>query len=191
MKRFHFGKKGMFHKLFLMGITCWMGLNCNPMDDGNDGVAQYHREFTAFYSLFFIVPDLDFNQFCPPTDQIPILEPGTYSRFMQVGDTYLFDNRARLNALQDTYGSSKFFTFTIQESTGQEIRLVSPYCRDNPNEYSADDDSGMSGQLETVSIDLTVPPLPQKRLGFFTKLKALSGSGTITFTTPSAPDPPH
>lgn len=127
MKRFHFSKKGMFHKLFLMGTTCWMGLNCNPMDDGNDGVAQYHREFTAFYSLFFIVPDLDFNQFCPPTDQIPILEPGTYSRFMQVGDTYLFDNRARLNGISKN-GFFEYFTFSIQENAGQNIKLTTPEC---------------------------------------------------------------
>lgn len=191
MKRFHFGKKGMFHKLFLMGITCWMGLNCNPMDDGNDGVAQYHREFTAFYSLFFIVPDLDFNQFCPPTDQIPILEPGTYSRFMQVGDTYIFDNRARLNTSGAYTGSSRFFTFNIQEAPAQEIRLVSPFCGTSSSDYPAHNDSGISGQLENLYIDLEVPPFSQKRSGFFTKIKVISGSGTITITTPSAPDPPH
>ncbi|PJZ57413.1 LIC_10705 family lipoprotein [Leptospira barantonii] len=180
----------MLRKLFSAGIVCWMGLNCNPMDDGSNGVAQYHREFTAFYSLFFIVPDLDFNQFCPPTNQIPILEPGTHTRFMQAGDTFLFDNRARFQQSAPA-GERRFFTFTIQENPGQNIKLTTPACGNNPRDYDAHNDSGLAGQLESVYIDLLTPPLPQKRTGFFTKLINISGSGTITFTTPSAPDPPH
>ncbi|EKR55075.1 hypothetical protein LEP1GSC105_3871 [Leptospira interrogans str. UI 12758] len=115
------------------------------------------------YSVFFILPNLDFNQYCPPTEEIPILEPGTYTRYMSEGDTYIFDNRARFQQSAPS-GERRYFTFTIQE---------------NP------------GQFETLSIALLTPPLPVKRFRFFTKLKAVTGSGIITFTTPSAPDPPQ
>ncbi|OMI16048.1 hypothetical protein BUQ74_17565, partial [Leptospira weilii serovar Heyan] len=145
-------------------------------------------------AFFFILPNLDLDQFCPPTDQIPILEPGTYTRFMEEGDTYLFDNRARLNAAipnNGGRGASEYFTFTIQEAAGQNIKLTSPYCGNSSEEYKADDDSGLSGKLEILDLNLKIPPLPQRRLGFFTKLTATSGFGTISFTTPTAQDPPQ
>ncbi|RHX78687.1 LIC_10705 family lipoprotein [Leptospira yasudae] len=189
MKRLCFERISLFRKLILIGIACCIGSNCDLLENDNS-VAQYHREFTAFYSLFFIVPDLDFNQFCPPTDQIPILEPGTHTRFMQAGDTYIFDNRARFQQ-SAIAGEERIFTFVIQENIGQEIKLTTPECGTDPFEYRAADDSGLSGQAEVVYIRLRTPPLPIKRSNFFAKLTAISGSGTISFTTPTTPDPPH
>lgn len=110
---------------------------------------------------------------------------------MQAGDTYIFDNRARLNTSGAYTGSSRFFTFNIQEAPAQEIRLVNPFCGTSSSDYPAHNDSGISGQLENLYIDLEVPPFSQKRSGFFTKIKVISGSGTITITTPATPDPPN
>ncbi|RHX91384.1 hypothetical protein DLM76_16770 [Leptospira yasudae] len=189
MKRLCFERISLFRKLILIGIACCIGSNCDLLENDNS-VAQYHREFTAFYSLFFIVPDLDFNQFCPPTDQIPILEPGTHTRFMQAGDTYIFDNRARLNAFNP--GSLfEYFTFIFQENPGQEVQLVSLECGASSFEYQARQDTGLPNQLENVYIGLKTPPFGANRSRFFTKFKGISGSGTITFTTPSAQDPPQ
>ncbi|EMK23355.1 hypothetical protein LEP1GSC008_0620 [Leptospira kirschneri serovar Bulgarica str. Nikolaevo] len=142
------------------------------------------------YSIFFILPNLDLNQYCPPTEEIPILEPGTYTRYMSEGDTYIFDNRARFQQSAPS-DERRYFTFTIQENPGQEMKLTTPECGNSSDEFKADDDSGLPGQFETLSIALLTPPLPVKRFRFFTKLKAVTGSGIITFTTPSAPDPPQ
>ncbi|TGM98118.1 LIC_10705 family lipoprotein [Leptospira yasudae] len=180
-------------KLLFILVLLWFQVGCILLehDDSKKGKTNgIDNEQFAAYTLFFVVPDLDFNQFCPPTDQIPVLEPGTHTRFMQAGDTYIFDNRARLQPTSAA-GERRYFTLSIQENLSQEIRLVTPECGNSPDEFKADDDSGLTGQLETLSIALLTPPLPQKRSRFFTKLKALSGSGTVTFTTPSLPDPPH
>ncbi|RHX89139.1 LIC_10705 family lipoprotein [Leptospira stimsonii] len=186
----------MIRILGLLGLICLFTAHCNgEFENSNKGTTNgLDNNFLLTYSFFFVVPNLDFNQFCPPTEQIPILEPGTHTRFMQAGDTFIFDNRARLNAGGNpnvARGFSAFFSFAIQESPGQEIKLVSPVCGTSANEYGAYDDSGLSGQLENVYIDLKIPPLAQNRNGFFTKIKAISGSGTFTITTPLAQDPPH
>ncbi|AYV58078.1 hypothetical protein EFP84_20500 [Leptospira kmetyi] len=184
----------MLKKILFVVIAGFLAIQCDnlKLEDSNRGTtAGLDNNFLLTYGFFFIAPNLDFNQYCPPTDQIPILEPGTYMRFMQAGDTYLFDNRARLNSVKSYSGSSEYFTFTIQENTGQNIKLTSPYCGDSSLDYKADGDSGLSGQLETLRINLKVPLLPPRRFGFFTKLTALSGSGTITLTTPTAQDPPQ
>ncbi|WP_025182979.1 LIC_10705 family lipoprotein, partial [Leptospira interrogans] len=126
-----------------------------------------------------------------PTEEIPILEPGTYTRYMSEGDTYIFDNRARLNTPYQGH-ASEYFTFIIQENAEQEIKLISPVCGTSPDFYSAKGDSGTFGHLETLYISLRIPESkPQNRYGYFTKLKAVSGSGTITFTTPTVQDPPR
>ncbi|WP_249262352.1 LIC_10705 family lipoprotein, partial [Leptospira alexanderi] len=167
-------------------------LRCSSSERTPNG--DYYNEFIREYAFFFILPNLDLNQFCPPTDQIPILEPGTYTRYMAEGDTYIFDNRARLNAAipnNGGRGASEYFTFRIQEAVGQNIKLTSPYCGNSSEEYKADDDSGLSGKLEILDLNLKIPPLPQRRLGFFTKLTATNGFGTISFTTPIAQDPPQ
>lgn len=91
-----------------------------------------------------MVPNLDFNQFCPPTEQIPILEPGTYNRYMAAGDSFIFDNRARFTQTVPA-GETRIFTFTIQESPGQNIKLISPYCGNCPDNNSAENDSNLSG----------------------------------------------
>lgn len=183
----------MLKRIFILIIACMLSAHCDNLkqEDFDRGTtAGIDNNFLLTYGFFFIAPNLDFNQFCPPTDQIPILEPGTYTRFMQAGDTYIFDNRARLNAVY-IGRPAEYFTFTIQESSGQNMKLTSPYCGNSPEEYKADDDSGLSGQLEVLDLRLTIPPLPQKRLGFFSKITAMSGSGNITFTTPTAQDPPQ
>ncbi|WP_429945285.1 LIC_10705 family lipoprotein [Leptospira yasudae] len=181
-------KKALVLSIAILAI--WNCENLKQPDFDRGTTAGIDNNFLLTYGFFFIVPNLDFNQFCPPTDQIPILEPGTHTRFMQAGDTYIFDNRARLQPTSAA-GERRYFTLSIQENLSQEIRLVTPECGNSPDEFKADDDSGLTGQLETLSIALLTPPLPQKRSRFFTKLKALSGSGTVTFTTPSLPDPPQ
>ncbi|WP_016751775.1 LIC_10705 family lipoprotein, partial [Leptospira kirschneri] len=114
-----------------------------------------------------------------------------YTRYMSEGDTYIFDNRARLNAPYQGH-ASEYFTFIIQENAEQEIKLISPVCGTSPDFYSAKGDSGTFGHLETLYISLRIPESkPQNRYGYFTKLKAVSGSGTITFTTPTVQDPPR
>ncbi|XDD53927.1 LIC_10705 family lipoprotein [Leptospira sp. WS4.C2] len=142
----------------------------------------------APFLLFFVVPNLDFNQYCPATDQIPILEPGTYNRYMAAGDTYIFDNRARFTQTAPA-GETRFFTFTIQESPSQNIKLTSPACGNSTFEAPAYGDSGLSGQLENVYIELQTPPFPARRRFFFAKLTLISGSGNISITTPTAADP--
>ncbi|TGM58932.1 hypothetical protein EHQ97_06150 [Leptospira adleri] len=179
-----------------MGILCCFHVGCDNLkqpDFDRGTTAGLDNNFLLTYSLFFIVPDLDFNQFCPPTNQIPILEPGTYTRFMKAGDTFIFDNRARLNAGTPNTGTgnSEYFTFTIQENPGQNIILTSPECGNSPLEFKSKQDSGLTGQLENIYVELTIPPLPARRSSFFTKLTATTGSGTITFTTPFTKDPPH
>ena len=144
----------------------------------------------APFLLFFVVPNLDFNQYCPATDQIPILEPGTYNRYMAAGDTYIFDNRARFTQTAPA-GENKFFTFIIQEGPGQNIKLTSPACGNSSYESPSYDDSGLSGQLETVFVSLRTPPFPVLRSRFFVKLTSVLGSGNITITTPTAADPPR
>ncbi|TGM98119.1 hypothetical protein EHR10_11675 [Leptospira yasudae] len=171
-------------------LASWSCDNLKEPDPHQGTTNGIDNNFLLTYGFFFVLPDLDFNQYCPPTDQIPILEPGTHTRFMQAGDTYIFDNRARLNGTYTGF-SSEFFTFTIQEAPGQEIRLVSPLCGLSPDDYRATGDSGASGQLENIYISLKIPPFPKTRSGFFTKIKAISGSGTITFTTPASQDPPN
>ncbi|WP_207762263.1 LIC_10705 family lipoprotein [Leptospira harrisiae] len=140
------------------------------------------------YLFFFVVPNLDFNQFCPPTEQIPILEPGTYNRYMAAGDSFIFDNRARFTQTAPA-GETRIFTFTIQESPGQNIKLTSPACGDSSFEAPSKGDSGLSSQLETIYIGLRTPPFPAKRTFFFTKLTSISGSGNISITTPTSADP--
>ncbi len=180
----------MLRKMMILTFACWLAFHCNgEFENSNKGTTNgLDNNFLLTYSLFFVVPNLDFNQFCPPTDQIPILEPGTHTRFMKAGDTFIFDNRARFQQSAPA-GERRYFTFVIQENPGQEIKLKTPSCGNSQTEYGAYNDSGQPGQMETVYIDLMTPPLPQKRTGFFTKLTAISGSGTISFTTPTAPDP--
>ncbi|WP_176082403.1 LIC_10705 family lipoprotein [Leptospira alexanderi] len=178
----------MLKQIFLTILFVCFNLRCSSSERTPNG--DYYNEFIREYAIFFILPNLDLNQFCPPTDQIPILEPGTYTRYMAEGDTYLFDNRARLNGIY-TGGSYEYFTFRIQENPGQEIKLTSPECGNSSYEYRAKQDSGQSGKLENIYIGLAVPPLSVKRSNFFTKFTAIFGSGTITFTTPFAQDPPR
>ncbi|AAS69327.1 LIC_10705 family lipoprotein [Leptospira interrogans] len=178
----------MLKKILYLILISYLNLYCDYLQ--GTSTSDYHNEFMLEYSVFFILPNLDFNQYCPPTEEIPILEPGTYTRYMSEGDTYIFDNRARFQQSAPS-GERRYFTFTIQENPGQEMKLTTPECGNSSDEFKADDDSGLPGQFETLSIALLTPPLPVKRFRFFTKLKAVTGSGIITFTTPSAPDPPQ
>ncbi|PJZ57414.1 LIC_10705 family lipoprotein [Leptospira barantonii] len=183
----------MFKKVLLVLIVGCLAMQCDnlkPEDSNRGTTAGLDNNFLLTYGFFFIAPNLDFNQFCPPTDQIPILEPGIHTKFMQAGDTYIFDNRARLNAFNP--GSLfEYFTFTFQENAGQEIQFVSLECGLSSFEYRARQDTGLSGQSENVYIGLKTPPFEANRSRFFTKFKGITGSGTITFTTPNAQDPPH
>ncbi|EMO41227.1 LIC_10705 family lipoprotein [Leptospira noguchii] len=176
-------------KILCLIFVSYFSFDCSLTRESSHG--NFYNEFMLEYSIFFILPNLDLNQYCPPTEEIPILEPGTYTRYMSEGDTYIFDNRARLNTLNSYSGSSELFTFSFRESPSQNIKLVSPHCGQSPNDYPSSTDTGSSGQLETVYIGLKVPPLEPNRYGYFTKLKAVSGSGTVTFTTPNVPDPPE
>ncbi|WP_078127577.1 LIC_10705 family lipoprotein [Leptospira alexanderi] len=176
----------MLKQIFLTILLVCFNLRCSSSERTPNG--DYYNEFIREYAFFFILPNLDLNQFCPPTDQIPILEPGTYTRFMAEGDTYLFDNRARFQQSAPA-GEERLFTFVIQENPGQEVKLTTPKCGTSPIEFKADDDSGLPGQLENVFISLQTPPLPPQRSDFFIKLTTIFGKGTITFTTPTSPDP--
>ncbi|AAN50674.1 MULTISPECIES: LIC_10705 family lipoprotein [Leptospira] len=179
----------MLKKILCLILISYLNLNCDYSQ--GTSTSDYHNEFMLEYSIFFILPNLDLNQYCPPTEEIPILEPGTYTRYMSEGDTYIFDNRARLNTPYQGH-ASEYFTFIIQENAEQEIKLISPVCGTSPDFYSAKGDSGTFGHLETLYISLRIPESkPQNRYGYFTKLKAVSGSGTITFTTPTVQDPPR
>lgn len=60
---------------------------------------------------------------------------------MAEGDTYIFDNRARFTQTS-TAGGTRVFTFSIQESPGQDIKLTSPACGDSSFEVNAKGDSG-------------------------------------------------
>ncbi|WP_025180019.1 LIC_10705 family lipoprotein [Leptospira interrogans] len=179
----------MLKKILCLILISYLNLYCDYSQ--GTSTSDYYNEFMLEYSIFFILPNLDLNQYCPPTEEIPILEPGTYTRYMSEGDTYIFDNRARLNARTSTFGLSRYFTFIIQENPEQDIKLTTPECGTSPYEFRSNQDSGQLGQLENIYIELSVPPLPVKRSSFFTKLKAVSGSGTVTFTTPNVPDPPE
>ncbi|EMJ63384.1 MULTISPECIES: LIC_10705 family lipoprotein [Leptospira] len=176
----------MLKQIFLTILFVCFNLHCGNLERTSNG--DYYNEFIREYAFFFILPDLDLNQFCPPTDQIPILEPGTYTRFMAEGDTYLFDNRARFQQSAPA-GEERLFTFVIQENPGQEVKLTTPECGNDSFEYRASGDSNLSGQIETIYVRLRTPPFPVKRSNFFTKLKVISKSGTIIFTTPTSPDP--
>ncbi|EKR62107.1 hypothetical protein LEP1GSC036_1878 [Leptospira weilii str. 2006001853] len=184
LKDEYFRRGLMLKQILLLSAIAY--LNCNDPQTRSTG--DYRNEFIREYAFFFILPNLDLNQFCPPTDQIPILEPGTYTRFMEEGDTYLFDNRARFQQSAPA-GEERLFTFVIQENPGQEVKLTTPKCGTSPIEFKADDDSGLPGQLENVFISLQTPPLPPQRSDFFIKLTTIFGKGTITFTTPTSPDP--
>ncbi|EMY78649.1 hypothetical protein LEP1GSC060_3956 [Leptospira weilii serovar Ranarum str. ICFT] len=176
----------MLKQIFLTILAVSLNLYCSSSERTSNG--DYYNEFIREYAFFFILPNLDLNQFCPPTEQIPILEPGTYTRFMGEGDTYIFDNRARFQQSAPA-GEQRIFTFRIQENPGQEIKLTTPKCGTSSAEFKADDDSALPGQVENVFISLQTPPFPPQRSDFFIKLTARYGEGTVIFTTPSAPDP--
>lgn len=144
-----------------------------------------------FLVFSLVLQTLDFNQFCPPTDQIPILEPGNHSIFLSEGQSYFFDNRARLEGFTSiTDRSDKDFTITFQENPGQDVKLESPYCGQNERTIPSENDSGLKGQLESVTIQLSNPFDPG-RVGIFVRFTSITGSGTIIFTTPSIPNPPN
>lgn len=183
------GENPMLKRILYLVLISYLNLNCDYSQ--GTSTSDYHNEFMLEYSIFFILPNLDLNQYCPPTEEIPILEPGTYTRYMSEGDTYIFDNRARLNGVPGTSDSERGFNFTFQESVNQQVKLTSPVCGNDPLESRSYNDSGLSGQIESVYIFLRIPPYSDtKRSLFFTKLTAVSGSGTITFTTPSIANPP-
>ncbi|EKO51792.1 hypothetical protein LEP1GSC127_1439 [Leptospira kirschneri str. 200801925] len=176
-------------KILCLVFISYFSFDCSLTRESSHG--NFYNEFMLEYSIFFILPNLDLNQYCPPTEEIPILEPGTYTRYMSEGDTYIFDNRARLNGVPGTSDSERGFNFTFQESVNQQVKLTSPVCGNDPLESRSYNDSGLSGQIESVYIFLRIPPYSDtKRSLFFTKLTAVSGSGTITFTTPSIANPP-
>ncbi|AAN50675.1 LIC_10705 family lipoprotein [Leptospira interrogans] len=175
----------MLKKILYLILISYLNLNCDYSQ--GTSTSDYHNEFMLEYSIFFILPNLDLNQYCPPTEEIPILEPGTYTRYMSEGDTYIFDNRARFQQSAPA-GEERIFTFIIQENPGQEVRLTTPKCGTSSIEFKADNDSGLPGQLENVFISLQTPPLSPQRSDFFIKLTTIFGQGNVTFTTPASPD---
>ncbi len=157
----------MLKKILYLILISYLNLYCDYSQ--GTSTSDYYNEFMLEYSIFFILPNLDLNQYCPPTEEIPILEPGTYTRYMSEGDTYIFDNRARFQQSAPA-GEERIFTFIIQENPGQEVRLTTPKCGTSSIEFKADNDSGLPGQLENVFISLQTPPLPPQRSDFFIKL---------------------
>jgi hypothetical protein len=165
-------------------------LHCAPPQKTlEEKLTQGGIEAAAFW--LFIFPTLDFNQYCPPTDQIPILEPGNHSIFLSEGQSYFFDNRARLEGFTSSSDfSTKEFTFIFQENPGQDVKLESPYCGQNERTIPSDNDSGLKGQLESVNTSLANPFRSGRRANF-AKLTSTIGSGTILLTSPSIPNPPN
>ena len=171
--------------LFIVCILLlYLTLHCAPPQKTlEEKLTQGGSEAAAFW--LFIFPTLDFNQFCPPTDQIPILEPGNHSIFLSEGQSYFFDNRARLEGF--TSSSDLFikdFTFIFQENPGQDVSLVVPFCGQSSESRPSSNDSGKTGQLESVKISLANPFEPGRSSNFI-RLTSTIGSGTILLTTPS------
>lgn len=175
--------------LFIICILLsFLTLHCAPSQKAlEEKITQGGSEAAAFW--LFIFPTLDFNQYCPPTDQIPILEPGTHSIFLSEGQSYLFDNRARLNGFTSSSDhSGKLFTFSFQENVNQNVKLESPNCGQDPTVQSSTNDSGKKGNFETVKIQLT-NPFETTRRGNYVKLTSTIGSGKVVISTPTNPDP--
>ncbi|MCG9874601.1 MAG: LIC_10705 family lipoprotein [Leptospiraceae bacterium] len=169
-------------------LLIFLLVNCNPPRKTlEEKLTQGGSEAAAFW--VFIFPTLDFNQFCPPTDQIPILEPGNHSIFLSEGQSYFFDNRARLDGFTSiSDGDSKEFTFIFQENPGQDVTLETPRCGQNENAISSRNNSGLKGQLESVKISLA-NPFRSGRSRNFVRITSTIGSGTILLTSPSKPNP--
>ncbi|NCS94445.1 MAG: hypothetical protein GW761_11650 [Leptospira sp.] len=165
-------------------------LHCAPPQKSlEEKLTQGGVEAAAFW--VFIFPTLDFNQYCPPTDQIPILEPGNHNIFLSEGQSYFFDNKARFDAFSSISDKSFHeFTFIFQENTAQDVRLVVPNCGQSSGSRPSSNDSGKPGQLETVQNDLD-NPFRSGRRGAFIELTSIRGFGSIILTSPSKPNPPN
>jgi hypothetical protein len=163
-------------------------LNCTPQGKTlEEKITDPRRIESLAFSL--MLRAIDFNQFCPPTDQIPILEPGNHNVYLDEGQSYLFDNRARFDSFTSgSDGRDERFTFIFQENPGQDVRLESPYCGQSVSTIPSRNDSGLKGQLETVQIELKNPFEPG-RSGYFVRLTSIISSGTILLTTPITRDP--
>ena len=182
--------KAIFLKFYFFLILTFQILHCAPPQKSlEEKLTQGGVEAAAFW--VFIFPTLDFNQYCPPTDQIPILEPGNHNIFLSEGQSYFFDNKARFDAFSSISDKSFHeFTFIFQENTAQDVRLVVPNCGQSSGSRPSSNDSGKPGQLETVQNDLD-NPLRSVRRGAFIELTSIRGFGSIILTSPSKPNPPN
>lgn len=59
-------------------ILLHLFINCNPSQESwNEKLSQPGAESALLFLVILPIPD--FNRFCPPTEQFPILEPGVHS----------------------------------------------------------------------------------------------------------------
>jgi hypothetical protein len=169
--------------LFIVCILLsFLNVNCNPpRKTWEEKLSQPGGESAILF--LFILPISDFNRFCPPTEQIPILEPGIHNIYLEEGQGYIFDNRARLEMVTTTDARSKRFSFQFQENPNQDVMLRSEWCTHQGGTPGAGD-SGLIGQFETLTLTLS-SPINDDRFTFFSKITSITGSGNIQITTPT------
>ncbi|OMI18893.1 hypothetical protein BUQ74_02345, partial [Leptospira weilii serovar Heyan] len=66
LKDEYFRRGLMLKQIFLTILFVCFNLHCGNLERTSNG--DYYNEFIREYAFFFILPDLDLNQFCPPTD---------------------------------------------------------------------------------------------------------------------------
>jgi len=175
----------IFLKLFTLFII-FLQSNCEPQ--GGKSLEEKITDPTQIEFLIFARFYLPQPDACPPPDQIPILEPGIHNINLEEGQSYIFDNRARLDMVDNTDALSKQFTFKFQENPGQDVKLTSLICI-TQGEFNGNGDSGLDGQLESITIGLSSPKKTSNRSSFFTRLTSIKGSGNILLTTPTTFNP--
>ncbi|MCG9874602.1 MAG: LIC_10705 family lipoprotein [Leptospiraceae bacterium] len=167
-------------------LLIFLLVNCNPpRKTWQEKLSQPGGESALLFLV--ILPSPDFNRFCPPTEQIPVLEPGIHNIYLEEGQSYLFDNRARLDMANITDSLAKEFSFSYQENLGQNVTLRSESCTHEGGTPGIGD-SGLSGQIENIIIGLR-NPIQKNRFKFFAKLTSSSGSGSVQITTPTTFNP--
>ncbi|NCN10164.1 MAG: hypothetical protein GW938_10005 [Leptospira sp.] len=170
----------IFLKLFTLFII-FLQSNCEPQ--GGKSLEEKITDPTQIEFLIFARFYLPQPDACPPPDQIPILEPGIHNINLEEGQSYIFDNRARLDMINITDALTKRFIFKFQENNGQDVSLTRLTCIAG-GELDGSGDSGLSSQIESITLVLSSPSNASRYL-FYVKLLSINGSGNIQLTTPS------
>ena len=151
-------------------------VSCNEKEE------KSRKEYQNLLVLIAILPGLLLNAEngnCPPTSEIPLLEPGTHTVTLQPGEKYWFDITSRKPAQYDGYIHSAWYIVQVTEAVGQDVKLVSENCRGNTNSSSSLMDSGTTGAMENLYMIYH----NQDRITY-TYFKITEGSNSITFKIP-------